>query len=165
MEAIAGVASVAQLTKYAIGLITAISDNYEKVTGQPAKLRQRVCQLEILCSILQTVTANISLDTDPIRHSLEVIKARIRDLNKLLEKEQDKQKQSLLKKFCKAWLGVSKEQKIFDILSDLESDKSALLISIAEVNTDISSKIYRRLSQTWSTYQGKRTSAELMCPH
>ena len=157
MEVIAGVASVAQLTRYAITLITTISDIHDQIKGQPAQLRQRIRQLETLHSIAYSIERNKQLDTPIILKHLDAIRKRIDLLIELLEKEKAKQNQALFKRYCRAWLGTSKDKdlKILDILNDLEIDKSALSLSIAEIHTGISGSIQKTLVQRWPSFQGK----------
>lgn len=154
MEVIAGVASVAQLIRYAITLIAAISDHHQQIEGRPALLRQRIWQLQCLDNTVESVSKNSSLGTPIIREHINIIIARVQYLTALLEKEITQQNKGLARKYLRAWLGVSKEQKILDTFNDLESGKSALLLSIAEAHTEISSNIHNAILQGWQTHRG-----------
>ena len=154
MEVIAGVASVAQLIRYAITLVTAISDLHEQIEGRPALLRHRIRQLESLGNTVGSVSKNSWLSTPIIREHINTILGSVQDLTKLLEKELTKQKQSLARKYLRVWLGVSKEQQILETFNDLESGKSALLLSITEANTQLSGNIHKTLIQGWQAHRG-----------
>ena len=154
MDVIAGVASVAQVIRYAISLVTTISDLHEQIEGRPALLRQRIRQLESLGNTVGSVDKNSWLQTPIIREHIDIILTRVRYLTTLLEKEIARQKQSLARKYLKVWLGISQEQKILDTFGDLESGKSALLLSIAEAHTEISGNIHSTIIQGWQTHQG-----------
>ncbi|KAL8785990.1 MAG: hypothetical protein Q9195_008401 [Heterodermia aff. obscurata] len=158
MEIIAGIASVAQLIRYAVALITAISDLHQQSEGRPAVLRQRIRQLESLGNTVESVRKNSWLRAPIIREHIDIILTRVRYLTSLLEKEITHQKQSLGRRYLRVWLGVSKEQKILDTLNDLESGKSALLLSIAEAHTEISGNIHETILQGWQAYRGRMSS-------
>lgn len=161
MDVIAGVASVAQLIRYTITLVTAISDLHEQIEGRPALLRQRTRQLESLGSTVEAVSKNSWLRTPIIREHIDIIRARVQYLTSLLEKEINQQKQGLARKYFRVWLGTSKEQKILDILSDLESSKSALLLSIAEAQTQISGNIHKTIIQGWQAHRGTPSAQDV----
>ena len=154
MEVVAGVASVAQLIVNAITLVTAIADLQEQIEGRPALLRQRVRQLESLGNTVEAVSKNSWLRTPTIREHIDIILSRVHYLTSLLEKEITRQKQSLARKYLRVWLGASGEQKILDAFTDLESGKSALLLSIAEAQTELTGDIHNTLTQGSQTYRG-----------
>ena len=142
MEIIGSLASITQLTRYAISLIGTISDIHQRIEARPAQLHQRILQLERLTSTIQILSRCEILDTPSVREHLESIITRTKDLNALLERQIAKQTQSTVKKYCKAWITDNKEQRIINTFSDLESDKSALLLSITATQAEISSKMY-----------------------
>ena len=153
MEVIAGVASVAQLIRYSISLITAISDLHQQIQGRPALLRQRIRQLESLGNTVESVSKNSWLRTPLVGEHIDFILARVQYLTGLLEKEKEiaQQRQGLARKYLRVWFGVSKEQKILDTLNDLESGKSALLLSIADAHTQISGNLHKSILQGWQS--------------
>lgn len=154
MEVLGALASVAQLTSYAINLIKIISDINESIKGRPAQLHRRRCQLELLESTITSLIRNKTLSTPSIGEYLEAIRARIECLNGLLEKEAAKRTQGLLKKYRRAWTGDRKLQRIADIFEDIESNKTALLLSIGETHACISGRIYSTLTEGLSSIQG-----------
>ena len=164
MEVVAGVASVAQLIVYAITLVAAISDLQEQIEGRPALLRQRVRQLESLGNTVESVSKNSWLRTPIIREHIEIILARAQYLTSLLEKEITRQKQGLARKYLRVWLGASKEQKILDTFTDLESGKSALLISIAEVQAGLTGNIHNTIIQGSQTHRGASSAQDVILP-
>ena len=137
MEVVGGLASIAQLTRYAISLIVALSDLHDKIRFRPEQLQQRRDQLESLASTVQVLSQCQSSNALDIKKHLETIISRIARLRTLLEREISKQSQGILKKYCKASIRDIKEQHIVNAFSSLESDKTVLLLSLTVTHTNI----------------------------
>lgn len=63
-----------------------------------------------------------------------------------------------IKKYLKALIKYIKEHRILEVFIDLEKDESALLLSIAETNTELSARIYNELTEPSSCRRGIHAS-------
>lgn len=158
MEVIAGVASVAQLTHYAIYLIATVFDIQERIEGRPALLHQQIEQLTRLRLTIEAIDQNEALGTPGVRENLGAIITKIKSLKVLLDKEVLKQAQGFLKKYCKGFIGDRTEKRIIDIFGDLEKDKISLLLSIAETHAGLSSRIHNTLTEGFSSTKGESSN-------
>ena len=156
MEIVASIASITQLSRYALSLIAKISGIYSDIQDGPALQNQQIRQLARLFSIIQTLHESSAFSTSSIEEFLEHIIVRIQDLEVLLSRLVAQQSESLVKKYFKALIKDHREKnRIFELFNELEKDKSALLLSIAETHTEISAKIYRELTERVPCTQGK----------
>ena len=89
MEAIGIIASIAQLTRYALSLITAIYEIHGNIRNLPALQHQRLRQIERLLTTVQALASNSTLGASAIREHLEAITLKIIDLKSLLEKSEE----------------------------------------------------------------------------
>ena len=156
MEIVASIASITQLSRYALSLIAKISGIYSDIQDGPALQHQQIRQLERLFAIIQNLHESSALSTSSIKEHLEHIIARIQDLEVLLETLVAQQTESLVKKYLKALIKDHREKnRILELFAELEKDKSALLLSITETHTELSAKIYRELTERVPCTQGK----------
>lgn len=156
MEFVAAVASVAQLTRYAIYLIAAVCEIQEKIERRPVLVDQQVEQLTRLRSTIESINQNEALGTSVVREILEAIIKRISFLHLLLKKEIEKQARGFLRKYYEAYIGGDRtEKRIVDIFGDLEKDKISLLLSIAEIHAGLSSRIHTTLTEGFSSGKGE----------
>ena len=156
MEIIASIASITQLSRYALSLIAKISGIYSDIKDGPALQHQQIRQLARLFSIIRTLHESSALCATSIKEHLEHIIVRIQDLEILLKSLVAQQTESLVKKYFKALIkGHRDKNRILELFNELEKDKSALLLSIAETHTELSAKIYRELTERVPCTQGK----------
>ena len=161
MEIVASIASITQLSRYALSLITKISGIYSDIQDGPALQHSQIRQLARLFSIIQTLHESSAFRTSSIRDHLEPIVVRIQDLKFVLERLSAQQTESLVKKYFKALIKDHREKnRILELFNELEKDKSALLLSVAETHTELSAKIYRELTERVPCTQGKDLSKE-----
>ena len=164
MEVVAALASVAQLASYTLKLMRKLYGYHQKIKGRPAKLLRRARQLDGLSSTVQEIIQHKTLRTSSAHDHVQAIIRRTETINELLEKELVKQTQSFLRKCCKAWVRDRKEQYILEIFDDIESYKSALLLSIAaETHAKVSSRPYSELSGGSSSIQGDYFTLRIRC--
>lgn len=146
MEIVGGIASITQLLRYALSLITTISGIYRNIKGGPVLHHQRLRQLERLFCTVQTLNKSSALNKASIKEHLTAIIERIQDLRVLLERLAARQTGRPIKKYLKAFIKEKREQnRILEVFIDLEKEKAALLLSIAETHTELSARIYNEL--------------------
>lgn len=146
MEVVGSIASITQLLRYALSLIATISSIYKNIQGGPALQHQRLKQLERLFCTVQTLNETSALNKASTKEHLTAIVVRIQDLRVLLDRLAAHQTGRPIKKYLKALVKENREQnRILEVFIDLEKEKSALLLSIAETHTELSAKIYNKL--------------------
>lgn len=146
MEIVGGIVSITQLSRYALSLITTVSGIYRNIQGGPALQHQRLKQLERLFCTVQTLNETSALNKASTKDHLTAIVVRIQDLRVLLERLAAQQTGRSIKKYLKALVKENREQnRILEVFIDLEKEKSALLLSIAETHTELSARIYNKL--------------------
>ena len=156
MEIVASIASITQLSRYALSLITKISATYSDIQDGPALQHQQIRQLARLFFIIQTLHESSALSTSSIKEHLEAIVVRVQDLKAVLESVGAQQAESPVKRYFKALIKDYREKhRIFELFAELERDKSALLLSITETHTELSAQIYRELAKRVPCTQGK----------
>ena len=165
MEIVASIASIAQLSRYALSLIAKISGIYSDIQYGPALQHQQIRQLARLFSIIQTLHESSAFSTSSIKEHLEPIVVRIQDLQVVLERLVAQQAESPVKKYFKALIKYHREKiRILELFNELEKDKSTLLLSIAKTHTELSAKTYRELTERVPCTQGKYSSKNV-CIH
>ena len=161
MEIVAGIASITQLSRYALSLIAKISGIYSDIQDGPALQHQQIRQLARLFSIIQTLHESSAISTSNIKEHLEPIVVKIQDLKVVLERLVAQQALSPVKKYFKALIKHHREKnRILELFNELEKDKSALLLSIAKTHTELSAKIYCELTERVPRIQGKDSSKD-----
>ena len=146
MEIVGGIVSITQLSRYALSLITTISGIYRNVQGGSVLQHQRLRQLERLFCTVQTLNESSVLNKASIKEHLTAIIERIQDLRVLLERLAAQQTGPAIKKYLKAFIkGNRGQNRILEVFIDLEQEKAALLLSIAETHTEVSARIYDEL--------------------
>ena len=159
MDVVAGVASVTQLTCNAISLINTISRVYGNIQDAPALQHRRIRQLDRLSSTIQELHENPILSTSSLLAHLQAIIANIKELKDLLDKLVAQQAGGSVRKYFKAVFKDSREEhRILAVFIDLEKEKSALLLSIQETNTELSARIYTELTERKPRTQGNHSS-------
>ena len=159
MEIIGSIASIAQVLRYALSLIATISGIFQDIQDGPVLQHQQIQQLARLFSIIQTLHERAAFSTSSITELLEAIVVRIQDLKVVLERLVAQQAEPPVKKYFKALIKDHREKhRISEVFNELEKDKSALLLSIAETHTELSAKIYRELTERVPCTQGKDSS-------
>ena len=159
MEIVASIASITQLSRYALSLIAKISGIYSDIQDGPALQHQQIRQLARLFSIVQTLHESPTFSTSSIKEHLESIVVRIQDLKVVLERLAAQQARSPVKRCFEALIKHhSEKNRILELFNELEKGKSALLLSIAETNTELSAKIYCELTERVPCIQGKYSS-------
>lgn len=166
MEIVGSIASITQLTRYALSLIATISTIYRDIQDGSARQHQRIGQLERLFSTVQTLNASSTLSTSNTKEHLKAIIVRVQDLKVLLEKLVAQQAGRPLTKYLKALIKDDREEnRILEVFIDIETEKSALLLSIAEIHTELSTRVYNKLfEQSPPCTQGNHPS-EYVCLH
>lgn len=156
MEIVGGIASIAQLSRYALSLITTIFGICRDIQGGAVLQHQRLRQLERLFCTIQTLNETSALNKTSIKEHLTAIIVRIQDLRTFLERLAAQQTGRPIRKYLKALIKENRDQsRILEVFIDLEKEKSALLLSIAETQTELSARIYNRLfEQSPSCTQG-----------
>ena len=148
MEILGSVASIAQLLRYALSLVSTISGIYRDIQDGPALQDQQIRQLERLLSIVLTLHENSAFSTSCLKENLEAITVRVQDLKVILERLVARQRERPIKKYLKALIRENREEhRILEVFIDLEKDKSTLLLSIAGIHTELSAKIYKDLTE------------------
>ena len=164
MEIVASIASITQLSRYALSLIVKISGIYSDIQDGPALQHQQIRQLARFFSIIRTLHESSAFSTSSIKEHLEPIVVRIQDLKVVLERLVAQQARSPVKKYIEALIRHHREKnRILNLFNELEKDKSALLLSIAETHTKLSAKIYCELTERVPCLQGKDSSKNVCC--
>ena len=166
MEIVGGIASITQLTHYALSLIATISDIYRDLQKRPALQRQQLDQLQRLYTTVQTIHSSSALSSSSIQNHLKIIILRIQDLKARLERLVAQQPQRPIKKYFKAFINHNKAKySLVDVFVELERDKSALLLSISEIQTGLSAKTHDELIARLPRMQGLFSPKKLVCSH
>ena len=162
MEIISGIASITQLSRYALSLIATVSEIYKNIQDGPTLQHQRIRQLDRLFFTVQTIDESCALDNASIKEHLKAIIAKIQDLRLILDKRIAQQVGRPIKKYIDALVKDNREEhRILQVFIDLEKDKSALLLGIAETHTALSVRIYNELTDRLPSTQGDHPSKNL----
>ena len=155
MEIISSIASITQLSRYALSLIATVSEAYRNIQDGPTLQHERIRQLERLFSTVQTLDESCALKNASIEEHLKAIIARIQELRVILDRLVAQQEGRPIKRYINALVKDHREEhRIHQVFIDLEKDKSALLLSIAETHTNLSAKIYNELTERMPSTQG-----------
>ena len=167
MEIISSIASITQLSRYALSLIGTVSEIYRSIQDGPTLQYQRIRQLDRLFFTVQTLDESCALNNASIKEHLKAIIARIEELRLILDRVTAQQAGRPIKKYINVLFKEKREEhRILQVFIDLEKDKTALLLSIAETNTALSARIYNELTErlpgTQGDYPSKNTYLHLL---
>lgn len=127
MEVIGGIASVTQLCEYIVQGISAARATFKEFEELPKAIADRTIYLDSLSSIVQSISANKSMQTKDIIPLLKIIQQHIGSLNEVLATNLQRVQKTAIKSFAHLFRKRESDRKeIEQALVDLEHDKSNL---------------------------------------
>lgn len=141
MEIIGVLASASQLAFYGLSITTSITEIYRRVQDTPERIRQHTDQLRHLISTAQLIEKNKFLQTEIIDDHLITTLGQARALSKILEQIKADYTHGVVRKYLKIINGT-KEKEILTQFIGLEKEKSALLLCISVIHTDLLGDIH-----------------------
>ena len=145
IEAVGLLASVSQLATYTINICTLISEIYHKIQNAPKIIQERIQQLEELIVTTRQIKNRALLHTENISAHIQSTLHHAKVLYTTLDKvKQDYLCSNLLRRYWKILKG-DREKEILASFKRLEQEKSALLLNISVVHTDLLGNIQGNL--------------------
>lgn len=160
VEVIGLLAGASQLALYALNISTSISEIYCRVQSAPKRIREHIVQIKQLTATARLIEKHESLQTENIyAHITSTL-----DQAKLLSDTLDYVKReygsgTYLERYWKRLRGAG-EKKILTNFERLEKEKSALLLSISLVHTDLLEDIKGCLNYSIDSFAGSMTSPD-----
>lgn len=136
VEALGILASVVQITQFAISITSTIAEIYGTVQAAPARVQQGSEQLQRLLDTVNIIEQNCVIQTERVEAHLCAILTYARTLHAMLSKLALSSKS--FKRYLKVCLGNQEERLIIDQFDRIEKEKTALILSILEVHSSCS---------------------------
>ena len=146
VEAIGLLAGGAQLAFYTLHIATQLSEIYHRVKDTPRRIQQHTHQIKQLASTAQLIEDHSLLQNDNIKAHVNSTLCQAKQISATLEGVKRDYSQGLfIRRYWKTVKG-RREKEILATFEGLEKEKTALLLCISLVNTDL-----------LGTIQGSRT--------
>ena len=155
MEVIGSLVTITQLTDYTFRTIKSIKECYYQIRKQSAKLRQQLSHIERLDLAVKEIKDK-PLRSSLVEANLRVIAQTTTQIKEVLELALSKQKTRLFVRFLRASVQQSHQIRLVELFSDLEREKTSLLLGIANSQRDISNRIYQRLIKPARMDEGQK---------
>lgn len=137
VEALGILASVIQITQFAISITSTIAEIYGTVQAAPARVQQGLEQLQRLLDTINIIEQNCTIQTERVEAHLSALLTYARTLHVMLSKLALSFMKSF-KRYLKVWLGNQEERLIIEQFDKIEKEKTALILSILEVHSSCS---------------------------
>ena len=152
IEVIGLIASATQLIRYTGDIIDYTQSIFIFLKGSTRRFGQHREHLEALISAVEVIRQTPSLQTQLIRHLVEVLLRRTENIRAVLRRYTIDFSQKLLKRFRTALSAHKAQEQILEDLCALRRDKSSLLLGITSSYGVTLEEIKRK------------TNSELMAP-
>lgn len=137
LEALSIMASVVQITQFAISITSTIAEIYGTVQAAPARVQQGLEQLHRLLDTATIIEENCVIQTESVKTHLSAIITYAETLQVMLSKLAMAPMKSL-KRYLKVCLGNREEKLIIEQFDRIEKEKTSLILSILEVHSSCS---------------------------
>ena len=137
VEILGILASVVQITQFAISITSAIAEVYGTVQAAPVGVRQGSEQLQRLLVTADIIKKNRVIQTESVEAHLTAIVAHANTLHVMLSKLAVSTKKSF-KRYLRVCLGNLDERQMIAQFDKIEKEKTALILSIVEVHASFS---------------------------
>ncbi|KAF8857228.1 hypothetical protein BDZ45DRAFT_437272 [Acephala macrosclerotiorum] len=151
LEVIGALASIAQVSQYAVSIVASLIRLYGTLEAAPGKLRLGCKQLDQLSETVTLIQCNSALQTQNVLAQADALAEQIVLLDKMLKEMLAQTKKSLFKKVARAYLGNQSEAKVAEAFAQIEMKKSALGLSVLEVNMYMTSTILNKVDALQAT--------------
>ena len=139
-------ASTTQLAAYTIAITNTAREIYREVKGAPERIQQHTRQLSLLIQVAHLIESRESLQTEVISDQVRSTLQQAENLHELLQKLKEKISKSSVKRVWTALIG-DKGKEIEATFERLEREKSALLLCISLVQSDVLGEIQVKFDQ------------------
>lgn len=137
VEILGLLASLSQLAAYTINITTSIAEIYHRVQDAPQRIQQHIQQISHLIDTARLIEKHRLLQTDSICAHVNSTLDQAIQVCRIVDKfKGDYDRRSSIRKYWTALKGT-KEKEILASLKRLEQEKSALLLCISIVHTDL----------------------------
>ena len=136
MEVVGGIASILQLTKYVISVLTSLCETYDEAKSRPQRLQRQLDQVRSLHATVKEIEASPIQHQPHIVEQLQGLTSDIQLLKVSLEKIAARQKGVLAKRVLKTLTATQEHTRLDSILASIERDKSSLSLSILTYQSD-----------------------------
>lgn len=162
LEAVGAIASIAQLCSYIRHSLNSIRSTLKYIKNLPKNLKKRSHYLDSLTSIVNQIASSPRLQMPDFEIHLKSVKADINELRDILveslQKHTGKDPKSLLNA---CWRRSSLEERIANIFSYLERNKSSLQLYLTTINTytpgDMPDKVSEQIHEPTRHHKQKQT--------
>lgn len=137
VEVLGIVASVIQITQYAMSITSKVAEIYGAVESAPARVQQGSDQLQRLCATVELIKDNPMIQTESVEAHLDAIVADAKTLHGMLSRLATSSKKSF-KRYLRVWLGNFEERQIVAQFDKIEKEKTALILSLIEIHASFS---------------------------
>ena len=152
MEALAGLATLAQLTSYAVNIISSVCAAYRSAKQLPETLQQQFVQVTHLKTVLERIQEEAKSNHGAFRNvsivesNIRVIVARLVHIKDALDTASKKQQRRTILRLFAASIDKDNLGQLSSLLVRLEADKTSLILCISIVNAGLTSRNERLLT-------------------
>ncbi len=140
IEVVGLLASASQLVVYSIKITTSLSEICQRIQDAPLRISQHSDQIRHLVSAAQLVQQHHLLQTAHVHAQINATLEQAKSLSEILEQLTIDYTHGSIRRYWKI-LKASKEKQILANFDRLEKEKSALILCISVVHTDLLGKI------------------------
>ena len=135
VEVISAFAVATQFAAHGLQIVIFISDLYSKVRDVPESIRKQSGQLEQLIGITKLIARNPLLQTELVESILQTCVGEVRELQQILANISTAAGDGAVRKVWKALDGITKEERILALFSNLEREKSSLALCVEAIDS------------------------------
>jgi hypothetical protein len=135
LEVLGAFAAASQIVDQGRKIISFISVLYSKIRDAPESIRKRSAQLNQLIEIANLIKGNPALQIDSLAAILRTCLCEIDVLRQILESISVTSEDNKVEKVWKTLVGISKEERIVVLFTNLEREKNSLALCITAIDS------------------------------
>jgi hypothetical protein len=126
MEVVGVIASAAQISVYALNIVSTIHEVRQQLKNGSSQSEERIKYLEVLCATIHTIENNPVLHTDQLAAYLFAIQVKITRLKTVLVETRKKLKKTPLRRIWFTLATIRAEKLVVESFSALDHDCNSL---------------------------------------
>ncbi|KAI9764416.1 MAG: hypothetical protein M1840_008439 [Geoglossum simile] len=145
LEVLGALAAASQLAAQGLKIAIFVSDLYSKVSDAPESIRKQFIQVEQPIDTARLIERNPQLQTDQVASILCNCIGEAENLKQVLASISAAAGDGKVRKLWTSLDGVAKEKRILALVSNLEREKSSLMLCIGIIDSALLSTVHNEL--------------------